>query len=128
MKLRMTLWMTRPWELFFSEIGMFFVSKSNRNPNSGMFKYQPLKLFWRKVGKSKLLLEYVKNNQCDPLSPSISNASGNDYIPTTMEIFRADFQVENEKYSLMILDLSGNQSESVYIDLRSHLYGQFCVW
>ena len=44
------------------------------------------------------------------------------YQPTTIEIFKSIFTVNSEEYTLTITDLSGNNQDERFIQMRRYYY------
>ena len=46
----------------------------------------------------------------------------NDYIPTSLEVYKAKFMVNNTQYLLVITDVTGNHEDKSYVFLRNSFY------
>lgn len=72
------------------------------------------------------------NNQVpvDPNSSFDSDISrrSNDYIPTSLEVYKAKFMVNSTQYLLVITDVTGNHEDKSYVFLRNSFYNIQAVY
>lgn len=64
----------------------------------------------------------IGNNNCDLNSSFESDKSQDDYSPTTLEIYKARFMVNAAHYTLVITDVTGDQENKSYVELRNSFY------
>ncbi|CAF0709354.1 unnamed protein product [Brachionus calyciflorus] len=86
------------------------------------------------IGKTKFLLEYIKYNNLNNINSDINNNKNlNDslnltaqldenYIPTSIEVYKSEFKINEKDYVLSIADISGNRHDELYIQMRNYFY------
>jgi hypothetical protein len=52
----------------------------------------------------------------------ISSASLGEYVPTTIEVYKSEFKVNDEDFVLSITDLSGKRHDDIYVEMRRYYY------
>jgi hypothetical protein len=52
----------------------------------------------------------------------INSASLGEYVPTTIEVYKSEFKVNNEDFILSITDLSGKRHDDIYVEMRRYYY------
>lgn len=50
------------------------------------------------------------------------NSSWEQYIPTSIEVYRSEFKINDIDYSLSITDISGNRQHDLYVQMRNYFY------
>ena len=84
-------------------------------------------MFLSQVGKTKFLLEYIKfnnstdfnNNKTINLNDSLSDEP---YVPTSIEIYKSEFKINDKDFILSIADISGNRNDELYVQMRNYFY------
>ncbi len=92
------------------------------------------------VGKTSILEEYVQTlyksnekaenlekNQTVPVDLEATfildnDDEADDYKPTTLEVFKSEFDINLEPHNLYVTELSGNNDDKRLIDMRHFFY------
>lgn len=62
---------------------------------------------------------FTNDNDDDSFGSDISR---DHYIPTSLEVYKAKFMVNNTQYLLVITDVTGNHDDKSYVFLRNSFY------